>query len=80
MLTREWPPDIYGGAGVHVEHLAAQLRRKIDVDVHCFGEPRDDGCELVARHREDHEFAAADDLVGVEHRYARENRLDAVGV
>jgi starch synthase len=42
MLTREWPPDIYGGAGVHVEHLAAQLRRKIDVDVHCFGEPRDD--------------------------------------
>lgn len=42
MLTREWPPDVYGGAGVHVEHLAAQLRRKIDVDVHCFGEPRPD--------------------------------------
>jgi alpha-maltose-1-phosphate synthase len=42
MLTREWPPDIYGGAGVHVEHLAAELRRKIDVDVHCFGQPRPD--------------------------------------
>jgi alpha-maltose-1-phosphate synthase len=42
MLTREWPPDIYGGAGVHVEHLAAELRRKITVDVHCFGEPRAD--------------------------------------
>ena len=42
LLTREWPPDIYGGAGVHVEHLAAELRRKIDVDVHCFGEPRGD--------------------------------------
>ncbi len=42
MLTKEWPPDVYGGAGVHVEHLAAQLRRKIDVDVHCFGEPRGD--------------------------------------
>lgn len=42
MLTKEWPPDIYGGAGVHVEHLAAELRRKIDVDVHCFGEPRPD--------------------------------------
>jgi starch synthase len=40
MLTREWPPDVYGGAGVHVEHLAAELRRKITVDVHCFGEPR----------------------------------------
>ncbi len=42
MLTREWPPDVYGGAGVHIEHLAAQLRRKIEVDVHCFGEPRPD--------------------------------------
>ena len=42
MLTREWPPDIYGGAGVHVEHLVAELRKKITVDVHCFGEPRAD--------------------------------------
>ncbi len=42
MLTREWPPDVYGGAGVHVEHLAAELRRKIEVDVHCFGAPRGD--------------------------------------
>ena len=42
MLTKEWPPDIYGGAGVHIEHLAAELRRKIQVDVHCFGEPRSD--------------------------------------
>ena len=42
MLTREWPPDVYGGAGVHIEHLAAQLRRKIAVDVHCFGAPRPD--------------------------------------
>lgn len=42
MLTKEWPPDVYGGAGVHIEHLAAELRRKIDVDVHCFGAPRTD--------------------------------------
>jgi starch synthase len=42
MLTREWPPDIYGGAGVHVEHLAAELQKKIEVDVHCFGQPRVD--------------------------------------
>ena len=42
ILTKEWPPDIYGGAGVHIEHLAAELRRKIQVDVHCFGEPRSD--------------------------------------
>jgi len=47
MLTREWPPDIYGGAGVHVEHLAAELRKKITVDVHCFGEPRSDATAHV---------------------------------
>lgn len=42
MLTREWPPDVYGGAGVHVEHLVAQLARLVEVDVHCFGGPRPD--------------------------------------
>ncbi|MFN8129488.1 MAG: glycogen synthase [Candidatus Nanopelagicales bacterium] len=42
ILTREWPPDIYGGAGVHVEHLVPELRKLIEVDVHCFGGPRSD--------------------------------------
>ncbi len=42
ILTKEWPPDVYGGAGVHVEHLVPQLRKFIDVDVFCFGEPRAD--------------------------------------
>jgi starch synthase len=45
MVTREWPPDVYGGAGVHVEHLAAALRALPDgpdLDVHCFGGPRAD--------------------------------------
>jgi starch synthase len=44
-VTREWPPDVYGGAGVHVEHLAAALRALPDgpdLDVHCFGDPRAD--------------------------------------
>jgi starch synthase len=40
LLTREFPPDVYGGAGVHVEYLAANLRALADVRVHCFGEPR----------------------------------------
>jgi alpha-maltose-1-phosphate synthase len=40
LLTREYPPDVYGGAGVHVEHLVPAVRRLVDVDVHCFGEPR----------------------------------------
>ena len=42
MLTREWPPEIYGGAGVHVDQLVAQLRHLAEVDVHCFGGPRHD--------------------------------------
>ena len=42
MLTREYPPDVYGGAGVHVDFLVRELRRLVDVDVHCFGAPRDD--------------------------------------
>lgn len=42
MMTREYPPEVYGGAGVHVTELVAQLRRLCDVDVHCMGEPRPD--------------------------------------
>ena len=41
LLTREYPPAIYGGAGVHVAQLVPQLRKLIDVEVHCMGEPRD---------------------------------------
>jgi starch synthase len=45
VITREWPPDVYGGAGVHVEHLVAALHGLDggpDLDVHCFGGPRED--------------------------------------
>ena len=42
LLTREYPPEVYGGAGVHVEYLARELRRLVDVRVHCFGAPRDE--------------------------------------
>ncbi|MGW6544724.1 glycogen synthase [Streptomyces massasporeus] len=48
LLTREYPPDVYGGAGVHVEFLARELRGLVDLDVHCWGEGRADG---VRRHR-----------------------------
>ncbi len=40
LLTREFPPDVYGGAGVHVEYLVRELRQLAEVDVHCFGAPR----------------------------------------
>ncbi|MFR0355786.1 glycogen synthase [Streptomyces sediminimaris] len=48
LLTREYPPDVYGGAGVHVEFLARELSSLVDLEVHCWGEGRGVG---VARHR-----------------------------
>jgi len=40
LLTREYPPEVYGGAGVHAEYLARDLRPLADVRVQCFGAPR----------------------------------------
>jgi alpha-maltose-1-phosphate synthase len=40
MMTREYPPEVYGGAGVHVTELVAQLRKLCEVDVHCMGAAR----------------------------------------
>ena len=50
LLTREYPPDVYGGAGVHVEYLARELAKLVDVTVHCFGadRPSGDGPSVVA--------------------------------
>jgi alpha-maltose-1-phosphate synthase len=41
ILTREYPPEIYGGAGVHVEYLARELARLVPLEVRCFGADRD---------------------------------------
>jgi starch synthase len=40
LLTREYPPDVYGGAGVHVAYLAAELARLVRLEIHCFGADR----------------------------------------
>ena len=40
LLSREYPPDVYGGAGVHVEYLARELAKLVDLTVHCWGAPR----------------------------------------
>lgn len=42
VITKEYPPEIYGGAGVHVAELVSALRSHIDVQVSCFGQPRDE--------------------------------------
>ena len=45
IVTKEWPPAVYGGAGVHVVQLTEALRKlsNVQVDVHCFGGSRSDG-------------------------------------
>ena len=47
LLTREYPPDVYGGAGVHVDYLVRELRKLIEVDVHAFGADRPFVIDLV---------------------------------
>jgi alpha-maltose-1-phosphate synthase len=42
ILTREYPPEVYGGAGTHVEYLVRELRRLLGVTVHCWGSPREE--------------------------------------
>src|SRR5688572_19682317 len=42
LLSREYPPDVYGGAGVHVEYLARELRRLDEVRVRGFGAMREE--------------------------------------
>jgi starch synthase len=42
VVTREYPPEVYGGAGVHVAELVRALRSDVDVVVRCFGTPRDE--------------------------------------
>ena len=42
LLTREYPPEVYGGAGVHVTYLARELAPLVDLVVHCQGADRPD--------------------------------------
>jgi starch synthase len=62
ILTREYPPDVYGGAGVHVDFLVRELRRLVDVDVHCMGEPREGA---TAYSEDDPRLAGASSALGV---------------
>ena len=52
LMTREYPPDVYGGAGVHVEYLARELARTIEVEVHCWGTQNVDAGDLHVRGEE----------------------------
>src|SRR5919106_258366 len=49
LFTNEYPPNVYGGAGVHVEYLSQALARRIAVEVRCFGDQRIDRSNLTVR-------------------------------
>jgi glycogen synthase len=48
-LTNEFPPNIYGGAGVHVEYLTRELAKLIDIEVRCFGDQDSQQPNLTAK-------------------------------
>lgn len=49
LFTREYPPQVYGGAGVHVDYLSRELARHIEVEVHCWGPQHSDAASLHVR-------------------------------
>src|SRR4029450_9375413 len=49
LFTNEYPPNVYGGAGVHVEYLSRALARRIAVEGRCFGDQRGGAPNLVVR-------------------------------
>jgi alpha-maltose-1-phosphate synthase len=49
LLTNEYPPNVYGGAGVHVEYLSRELAKLMEVEVRCFGEQLDESGPLTVR-------------------------------
>jgi len=63
LLTREFPPEVYGGAGVHTGYLARELSRRVDLCVHAFGDPRAD--PGVRSHRAWEELAGANSALRV---------------
>jgi len=87
LMTREYPPEVYGGAGVHVEYLSQELAKKIDVEVHCWGTQHDDRGNLKVRGLEppreltagSHEkFKAAVDALGL--NLAQMKELGAIDI
>jgi len=60
-FTNEYPPNVYGGAGVHVDYLSRELAKHINVEVHCFGEQDvSEGNLTVRGHKPDVPFDFAD--------------------
>ena len=50
LMTREYPPYVYGGAGVHVEYLSRELARQIEVEVYAWGAPPEPAADVEPGH------------------------------
>src|SRR5215210_1814868 len=77
LLTREYPPEVYGGAGVHVEYLARELARLVDLEVRCFGGRRD-GARAFRPSGELREANSALQTMSVDLAMAADGGLDLV--
>ncbi len=81
LLTNEYPPNVYGGAGVHVEFLSRELARLMDVEVRCFGSQHvDDGRLHVRGYPEPNGLTAPDYLRPVFGAMGRDVAWAAAGV
>jgi glycogen synthase len=85
LFTNEYPPNVYGGAGVHVEYLSRELARLVPVEVRCFGDQDVDapglrvrgyGAWAGAKENTDPRFAGALDALERSLAMAKDN-LDA---
>ncbi|MBU0881024.1 MAG: glycogen synthase [Candidatus Omnitrophica bacterium] len=67
ILTNEYPPNIYGGAGVHVAYLSRELAKLCDVDVRCFGSQKSDigSLAVTGYPLDDSAYTCPDPLKGV---------------
>jgi glycogen synthase len=82
LLTNEYPPHVYGGAGVHVEFLSRELARLIDVEVRSFGDQVVDEGRLKVRGYglDDSAFTAPKNLKPVFGAFARNIAMAATDV
>jgi glycogen synthase len=82
LLTNEYPPTIYGGAGVHVEFLSRELAKLVDVEVRCFGDQYLDEGHLMVRGYglDDSAFTAPKTLTPVFGAFSRNVAMAATNV
>ena len=81
LLTNEYPPHVYGGAGVHVEYLARELARFMAVEVRCFGGQTSSEGDLTVRgfRADESAFGCPPALRAVFSATQRDNAMAAAG-